>query len=55
VEDNLASLDHPLNDEQLARLAEASKIELGFPHDFLGSTEVRNLVFGGTYNHIDHR
>ncbi|MCU0508446.1 MAG: aldo/keto reductase [Anaerolineae bacterium] len=55
LEDNLASLSRPLTDEQLDRLSEASKIELGFPHDFLASNEVRNLVFGGTYNNIDHR
>jgi aryl-alcohol dehydrogenase-like predicted oxidoreductase len=55
LKDNLASLERPLSESQLARLAEASKIELGFPHDFLASNEVRNLVFGGTYNSIQHR
>jgi Aldo/keto reductase family len=35
VEDNLKSLDWRLTDEQLAKLDEATKIELGFPHDFL--------------------
>ena len=29
------SLDWQLTDEQLAKLDEATKIELGFPHDFL--------------------
>ena len=53
--DNLASLQRPLSESQLARLNEASKIELGFPHDFLESNEVRNLVFGGTFDSIDHR
>jgi F0F1-type ATP synthase delta subunit len=55
LEDNLASLAHPLSEAQLARLTEASKIELGFPHDILASNEVRNLIFGGTYQNIDHR
>jgi aryl-alcohol dehydrogenase-like predicted oxidoreductase len=53
--DNLASLEKPLTASQLARLDEASQIELGFPHDFLASNEVRSLVFGGTYNSIQHR
>jgi aryl-alcohol dehydrogenase-like predicted oxidoreductase len=33
-------------------LDEISKIELGFPHDFLSSKEVRNVIFGGTYDNI---
>ena len=33
-------------------LDEISKIELGFPHDFLSSKEVRNVIFGGTYDDI---
>ncbi len=54
LRDNLASLDNPLTPEQIARLDEASAIELGFPHDFLASNEVRDLVFGGTYHRIAH-
>lgn len=33
-------------------LDESSKIESGFPHDFLSSKDVRNVVFGGTYDDI---
>ena len=54
MEDNLAALNHPLSSDQLARLDQASRIDLGFPHDFLASEGVRNLVTGGTYNQIDH-
>ena len=51
--ENLAALDHPLSPDQLRRLDEASHIDRGFPHDFLASEGVRNLVTGGTYNQID--
>jgi aryl-alcohol dehydrogenase-like predicted oxidoreductase len=53
--DNLAALHHPLYSEHLSRLSQASPIDLGFPHDFLASEGVRNLVTGGTYDQIDPR
>lgn len=36
----------------MQELDEVSKIELGFPHDFLSSKDVRNVIFGGTYDQI---
>ncbi len=54
VKDNLACLDFTLSDEQLARLDEVSKIELGFPYDFLTSAGIRDLVYGGTFDKIDN-
>jgi aryl-alcohol dehydrogenase-like predicted oxidoreductase len=54
AKDNLACLDFTLSEEQLARLAEVSRIELGFPYDFLTSEGVRDLVFGGTFAQIDN-
>ena len=54
IEDNLKSLDWKLTDEQLAKLDEATKIELGFPHDFLTNDFVRQMVFGGTDAYIDN-
>ena len=54
IEDNLKSLDWQLTDEQLAKLDEATKIELGFPHDFLTNDFVRQMVFGGTHASIDN-
>lgn len=47
IADNLAALDYSLPNEYLAQLHEASKIELGFPHEFLAGDAVRNLFFGG--------
>ena len=54
IEDNLKSLDWQLTDEQLAKLDEPTKIELGFPHDFLTNDFVRQMVFGGTHASIDN-
>lgn len=48
--DNLAAAEWRLSKEQLARLDEVSRIELGFPHDFL---EGNSLIFGATYDLID--
>ena len=50
LEDNLACLEFELSEEHMKRLDEVSKIELGFPHDFLTSDFVRNVIYGGTYN-----
>src|SRR5512135_975183 len=50
--DNLGCLDLTLGPDQLARLDAASKIELGFPHDFLVSG--RSFIFGKTFPLIDN-
>lgn len=56
LHDNLNALNVKLSSEHLARLNEASKIELGFPHDFLASGEIRNILFAGQYDKIlNHR
>lgn len=54
LKDNLDCLKFSLNDEQIAKLNEVSKIDLGFPHTFLSSDNIRNLTFGGTYDKIDN-
>ncbi len=51
--DNLASLDLTLAPDQLARLDEASAIELGFPHDFYSNGMVKAMVSGGMWEKID--
>jgi len=45
LEDNLAALDVSFSDEQIARLDNASKIELGFPHDLLKDGPA-SMMFG---------
>jgi len=54
VKDNLAMLDVTLTQEQMQRLNEVSKIELGFPHDFLASDMIHERLFGGTFKLIDN-
>lgn len=54
VQDNLGCLEFTLSEAHLARLNEISQIELGFPHDFLASDEVRDLAYGGTFSRIDN-
>lgn len=56
INDNLACMEFVLSDPQIQRLNEVSKIELGFPHDFLSTDAIRNIIYGGTYSSIyDHR
>jgi aryl-alcohol dehydrogenase-like predicted oxidoreductase len=54
LHDNLKCLEVTLSPEQLQRLDRVSQIERGFPHDFLGSDQSRDLLFGGTYESIDN-
>jgi aryl-alcohol dehydrogenase-like predicted oxidoreductase len=51
--DNLASLDLRLDDAQVARLDAASRVELGFPHDFYGREMVNALVYAGYRDRLD--
>ena len=51
--DNMDCLDFELTPEQLQRLSDASPIDLGFPHSFLGSDHVRGLIFGKTFDLLD--
>jgi aryl-alcohol dehydrogenase-like predicted oxidoreductase len=52
LQDNLASFDLTLSTEQLKTLDEASRIELGFPHDLYGKDFVRAIVYGGMRDKI---
>jgi len=52
LKDNLGSLDFELTHEQIERLSQASPIDLGFPHSFLGSDHVHGLIFGKTFEKI---
>jgi aryl-alcohol dehydrogenase-like predicted oxidoreductase len=48
LEDNIGALDVVFSEGHLARLNEASRIELGFPHDFLGFEFIRRNLTAGT-------
>ncbi|GAP98045.1 aldo/keto reductase [Leptolyngbya sp. NIES-2104] len=52
-QDNLDCLSVEISPEQLQRLDEISKIEPGFPHDFLASDMIRDRLFGGTYSQLE--
>lgn len=52
ITENLGSVSVKLTDDQMKRLDEASGIELGFPHDFLGARTTKEMVFGGTIDKI---
>jgi aryl-alcohol dehydrogenase-like predicted oxidoreductase len=53
--DNLGCLDFELTTDQLKRLDEKSKIQLGFPHDFM-SEATKLFLYGNTFSLIDtHR
>jgi aryl-alcohol dehydrogenase-like predicted oxidoreductase len=51
--DNLACLDLRLSEAQLGRLDAASRVELGFPHDFYQRDMVKGLIYGGFWDRID--
>ncbi|MFI9505098.1 aldo/keto reductase [Nocardia sp. NPDC052566] len=46
LEDNLGALEVEFDDQHLARLAQASSIDLGFPHEFLGRAMTQSVTFG---------
>jgi len=52
LQDNLASIDLSLSAEQFKTLDEASRIELGFPHEFYDKEMVRSLIYGGMADQI---
>jgi aryl-alcohol dehydrogenase-like predicted oxidoreductase len=54
LQDNLACLEFELSPEQMQRLNEASRIELGFPHDMLQSDTVHKFALSGTLEKIDN-
>ncbi|MFQ6396747.1 aldo/keto reductase [Nocardia sp. KC 131] len=46
LEDNLGALDVEFDVEQVARLEQASAIDLGFPHEFLARPMTQSVTFG---------
>lgn len=53
LKDNLASLEVQLGADQLVRLNEVSRIEMGFPHSFFDKEMVQAFAFGGLKDAID--
>src|ERR1700726_1852264 len=52
LQDNLASLDLELSAEQLKSLDAASRIDLGFPQSIYEREMVREIRYGGTWDHL---
>jgi aryl-alcohol dehydrogenase-like predicted oxidoreductase len=52
IQESLTAASFIIPGESFARLNEISAIELGFPHEFLASKEVKNVLFGGTFDMI---
>jgi aryl-alcohol dehydrogenase-like predicted oxidoreductase len=53
IKDNLVCVDVQLAPAQITRLDAASKIELGFPHEFFTREMPRSLSSGGMWDRID--
>ncbi len=52
LQDNLASFDLTFSADELKTLDEASRIELGFPHDLYAKAMVRTIAYGGLRDQI---
>jgi aryl-alcohol dehydrogenase-like predicted oxidoreductase len=52
LQDNLASFNLALSADQVTRLSEASRIELGFPYDLYAKEMVRAIAYGGLRDQI---
>ncbi|MEQ1745365.1 MAG: aldo/keto reductase [Saprospiraceae bacterium] len=52
LQDSLGCLNFQIPPETIQALDTASAIELGFPHEFLASDNIRELIFGGHYDKI---
>ena len=50
--DNLGAVDVELSGEDRERLDEAGKPQLGFPRSFLESSDVRELIYGDTWERL---
>ncbi|MCA9693312.1 MAG: aldo/keto reductase [Myxococcales bacterium] len=55
ITDTLGASAVTLSQAHLDKLAAVSAIKLGFPHDFLQSGDVRNIVYGDIHPRVDHR
>uniref|UniRef100_UPI003F72356D aldo/keto reductase n=1 Tax=Dyadobacter sp. TaxID=1914288 RepID=UPI003F72356D len=54
IKDSLGCLDFTLPEAALQKLNAVSKIELGFPHEFLKSDGVKEEAFGGLFEKLDN-
>jgi aryl-alcohol dehydrogenase-like predicted oxidoreductase len=53
LDDNLGAADLILTDDQVSRLNATSAVPLGFPHDMLAESSLRNRLAGGKLDLLD--
>ncbi len=53
IVENLGCVDINLTAEQVRTLDEASKVDLGFVHDFIQGDATRDLIFGDTLSRVE--
>src|SRR6202011_5204160 len=51
LENNLGSLNTQLGPDQIKRLDDISRVDMGFPHEHLANPAVRQMIFGGVEVH----
>jgi aryl-alcohol dehydrogenase-like predicted oxidoreductase len=54
IKDNLGCLDFEISTNDMRRLDEISKVQLGFPHDLLGAESGKLQVYGRKFPFIDN-
>jgi aryl-alcohol dehydrogenase-like predicted oxidoreductase len=54
LRENLRCLEVRLPDGDARSLDRATRVDLGFPHDYLRMDSVRKYIFGGTYEAIEN-
>jgi aryl-alcohol dehydrogenase-like predicted oxidoreductase len=54
LKENVACLEYPLSDEHLNKLDEISRVELGFPAEFLFKDYIRGLVYAHIFDKIEN-
>ena len=52
IVDNLGALAVDLDADDIARLDAAGRPQLGFPRGFLESSDVRELIYGNTFEQL---
>jgi aryl-alcohol dehydrogenase-like predicted oxidoreductase len=55
IQDLLGCVEVELTPEQVARLDELSRIDLGFPHQFVDMDDIRQVVYGDLVDRLELR
>ena len=52
LQDSLGALNVTIPDDIMRKLDEISRVDLGFPHEFLSQEDTRNVIYGGMIDRI---